>query len=102
MLVLARIVYCSVPIVAFVLLVLLSARYRKLTVACGLFCAAYLGPYVLIAFYVRYWLALSAHLHADRVPGNRHRRRPHSSGPKVRLIATSWRQRSRSGCASLQ
>jgi hypothetical protein len=40
-------------------LALFSERYRKLTDACCLFCAAYLVPYVLVAFYVRYWLALT-------------------------------------------
>jgi hypothetical protein len=57
-LVFVRIVYC-VPLVAFVLLVLLSKRHRKLAAAYGLFCASYLGLYVLIAFCVRYWLPLT-------------------------------------------
>jgi hypothetical protein len=57
-LVFVRIVYC-VPIVAFVLLVWLSKRHRKLAAACGLFCGSYLGVYVLVAFCVRYWLPLT-------------------------------------------
>jgi hypothetical protein len=57
-LMLSRIVYC-LPVLAFVILGLLSSRYRKLVDAFCLFCAMYLGPYVLIAFYARYWLVLT-------------------------------------------
>jgi hypothetical protein len=53
-----RVIYC-LPLISFLILALLSERDRKLTDACCLFSAAYLAPYVLVAFYVRYWLALT-------------------------------------------
>jgi hypothetical protein len=58
MLFFTRVVYV-LPLLSFVLLALLSKRHRKLTDACCLFCATYLAPYVAVAFYVRYWLALT-------------------------------------------
>jgi hypothetical protein len=58
MLYFTRAVYV-LPLLSFVLLALFSKRHRKLADACCLFCATYLAPYVAVAFYVRYWLALT-------------------------------------------
>jgi len=57
-LIFTRVIY-ALPLAAFVILALLSERHRKVTDACTVFCAAYLTPYVFIAFYARYWLALT-------------------------------------------
>jgi len=51
-------VYC-LPALGFLALALLSHRNRKLVDLCCLVTASYLASYVLIAFYVRYWLALT-------------------------------------------
>jgi hypothetical protein len=53
-----RFVY-ALPILAFATAAGLSRRDRKLVGALALFSATYLLSYVLVAFYVRYWLALT-------------------------------------------
>ena len=58
MLLFSRVVYC-LPALGFLALALLSHRNRKLVDLCCLVTASYLASYVLIAFYVRYWLALT-------------------------------------------
>jgi hypothetical protein len=56
--VIRRIVY-PLPIASFILGMLAPVPRRKLLVNAAVPCAAYLVPYVLVAFYLRYWVPLT-------------------------------------------